>query len=174
MPDLIFNIEPLDQEHDRGVFHCGVDFIDTYLAKRCIKDHARHKSRVYVAAEQDTNRVLGFYTLSLMSLRPEDSTPEEAQRKYGSWAIPLVYLGQIGVHEEFQKGRGIGSALMLHAFERTAEIANLAGTYGLALDAIDEERASWYEKRSFERYGSEKDGRVKMACPLTIIQKVLA
>lgn len=174
MSELAFNIEPLGHHHDRGVFSCGVKFIDHYLAKRCLRDHENHKSRVYVAAEPETHRVFGFYTLSLMSLRPEDATPDEAQAKFGSWAIPLVYLGQIGVHQDYQRGHGIGSTLMTHAFERTLEIANLAGTFGLALDAIDEDRAQWYERLSFDRYGVEPDGRVKMVCSLNIIKQALA
>ena len=174
MTELVFNIEPLDPSHDRGVFDCGVKFINRYLANRCLEDHTLHKARVYVAAEQPTNKVLGFYTLSLMSLRPDDTSPEEAEKKFGTWAVPLVYLGQIGVRNEHQRSCGIGSALMYDAFRRTIAIAELAGTYGLALDAIDEDRAEWYERLSFERYGEEPDGRIKMACPLTVIKSALS
>lgn len=141
MTGLKFSIQPLDQNHDRGAFQCGIRFIDRFLEKKSLEAHALYKSRVYVAAEAETNKVLGFYTLSLTALKPSDTTPEEAEQKFGTWAIPLVYLGQIAVRTEYQKGKGIGSALMLHAFERTLEIANIAGTYGLMLDAVDEERA---------------------------------
>ena len=127
-----------------------------------------------MATKPDSPVALGFYTLSLTALKPEETSPEEAQEKYGAWAIPLVYLGQIGVRQEFQRSHGIGSGLMLHAFERTLEIANIAGTYGLALDAVDENVAQWYEDLAFERYDTEANGRVKMICHLNTIKQALA
>jgi GNAT superfamily N-acetyltransferase len=132
-----------------------------------------HKARAYVATEPDSLKVVGFYTLSLTALKPDDTTPEEAQAKFGAWAIPLVYLGQIGVHEPLQRGGGIGSALMTHAFQQTLAIAEIAGTYGMMLDAADEERATWYERLDFFRFDTERDGRIKMICPLTKISQAL-
>ncbi len=170
---ITINIEPLDQDHDRGVFCCGVKFIDHFIAKKCLDTHDRYKARVYVATEQGAKNVIGFYTLSLTAIKPQETSPEEAHEKFGAWVVPLVYLGQIGVHEAFQKGKGVGSALMLHAFERTLQIAEIAGTFGLALDAIDEERATWYEKIGFTRFDIEPDGRIKMLCPLTTIRAAL-
>ena len=173
MPDLTIQIEPLDQSHDRGVFDCGVPFIDRYIAKRCLSDHELYKARVYVARPEDTQAVIGFYTLSLTSIRPNEPTTEEAEAKFGTWVIPLVYLGQIGVHGEYRGLKTIGPALMVHAFERTLQIAELAGTFGLSLDAIDEKRAQWYESIGFTRYDVEPDGRIKMLCPLTTIRQAL-
>jgi hypothetical protein len=174
VPNLPISITPLGHTHDRGAFSCGQKFIDRYFEQKCLEDHDVHKVRVYVATEPESNLALGFYTLSLTALKAEETTPEDAQAKYGRWAIPLVYLGQIGVRKEYQKKNGIGSGLMLHAFERTLEIANLAGTYGLALDAVDEEVAQWYEDLAFERYDTEADGRVKMICHLNTIRQALA
>lgn len=174
MTYLPIEIAPLDLTHDREAFRCGLRFIDKYFEKRCLEDHHLHKVRVYVATEPDSVQALGFYTLSLTAIKADESSPEEAQAKFGTWAVPLVYLGQIGVRDTHQRGYGIGSSLMLHAFERTVEIANIAGTYGLALDAADEEVAAWYEDRSFQRYDVEPDGRVKMVCHLNTIKQALA
>lgn len=173
MPELTIQIEPLDHTHDRGVFYCGVDFIDNYIAKRSLKDHERYKARVYIARAGDNEPVIGFYTLSLTSIRPDEASTEDAHAKFGKWAIPLVYLGQIGVHGEYRGQKVIGPALMLHAFERTLQIAEMAGTFGLSLDAIDEKRAQWYESIGFTRFDVEEDGRIKMLCPLTTIREAL-
>lgn len=170
---LPVEIGPLGPHHDRGDFLCGADFIDRFFAKRCLEAHGLYKVRAYVATEPGCTQALGFYTLSLASLKPDDTSPDEAHAKFGTWAIPLVYLGQIGVHRPFQNGRGIGSAMMYDAFERTLEIAELAGTFGLALDAIDEQRAEWYEGLAFQRFDVEQDGRIKMICPLSTIRAAL-
>lgn len=173
MSYITVNVEPLDPSHDRGAFDCGQNFIDRYIKKRCLVDHNLHKARVYVATEPDSTRVIGFYTLSLTALKPEDTSPEEAQAKFGTWAIPLVYLGQIGVDKEFQNGKGVGTAMMIHAFQKTIDIADIAGTYGMMLDAIDEERAQFYERLDFFRFDAEGDGRIKMICPLTKMRLAL-
>lgn len=165
-------IEPLGEHHDRGVFKCGEKFIDSFFAKRSLNFHQLYKARAYVATRVECTIAVGFYTLSLTSLATNDS-PEEATAKYGTWAVPLVYLGQIGVHEEYQHGGGIGSTMMFHAFEQTLAIAEMAGTYGLMLDALDEERAKWYEGLGFKAFDVEADGRIKMVCPLGTIRAAM-
>lgn len=173
MSEIEVLIEPLGPQHDRGAFQCGERFIDNFFKKKCLDAHERYKARAYVARQPSDQRALGFYTLSLTSLSPQGTTPEDAQQKFGGWAVPFVYLGQIGVSKDTQ-GMHVGSALMLHAFERTLEIANIAGTFGLMLDAIDEERAKWYERLSFDRFDVEADGRIKMYCPIRTIAAALS
>jgi len=170
---IIVKIAPLDPTFDRGAFRCGNDFIDRYVKKRCLGDHALHKLRAYVATQPDTPTVIGFYTLSLTSLKPGETSPAEAQEKFKSWAIPLVYLGQIGVQEEYQRKHGIGSALMTHAFEQTLRIADIAGTYGMMLDADNDEVAAFYEGWGFFRFGAGEEEQIKMICPLTKIREAL-
>lgn len=174
MSELSIQIEPLGAQHDRGVFRCGVNFIDNFLQKKSIETHDLFKARVYVATINGGQQVAGFYTLSLTALQPTDTSPEDAQAKFRTWAIPLVYLGQIGVHEDYQRKCGIGSALMVHAFSQTVEIANMAGCFGLMLDAIDEERSQWYQRLGFQAFDTEADGRIKMICPLGTIRAALS
>jgi len=175
MPDERSNIviEPLGPNHDRGAFSCGVNFIDHFLRKKCLEAHSRYKVRAYIARQADSDLVLGYYTLSLTALKPGDTSPEEAQEKFGAWAIPFVYLGLLGVTED-SAGQGIGSALMLDAFKRTAVISYVAGTYGLMLDAINEEKARWYADREFLDFGRDGEGRVQMHVPITTIHQSLA
>lgn len=127
-----------------------------------------------MAVRPDDHVVLGFYTLSLTSLKPGETSPAEAQEKFRTWAIPLVYLGQIGVQLEFQRKYGIGSAMMTHAFEQTLRIADIAGTYGMMLDADNDEVATFYEGWGFFRFDDTDKEQIKMICPLTKIRSALA
>lgn len=174
MSNFTVNIKPLDPDVDRGAFRCGHPFIDKYVKNRCLGDHQLHKLRAYVATEPDSPIVVGFYTLSLTSLKPGEPSPADAQAKFKSWAIPLVYLGQIGVQEEYQRKCGIGSALMIHAFEQTLRIADIAGTFGLMLDADNDDVATFYEGWGFFRFADQSEnGQIKMICPLTKIRAAL-
>jgi hypothetical protein len=50
----------------------------------------------------------------------------------------------------------------------------MAGTYGLMLDAIDDEKAAWYADRGLIEFGRSDDGRVQMYVPLDTMRQALA
>jgi GNAT superfamily N-acetyltransferase len=98
--------------------------------------------RVYVGLYGGV--VVGYYYLVATSMSP-DTISAEALEKFGRVNItPCVYLGMIGVHRGFQ-GNGVGNLLMVHAMQKTLEVANLVGIYALTLDAVDEKTAATYE-----------------------------
>jgi GNAT superfamily N-acetyltransferase len=106
-----------------------------------------------VAVCDEESCVLGFYSLALKTLAPQKSL-FGIGNKFGERQIPAVYLAMIGTSKGHQK-KGIGTDLMLHAFQSTLAIADLAGTACLTLDAVDHEKALWYEKLSFQRLEPE-------------------
>ena len=144
-----FRIEPLGGNHSREAFCCGNNVIDKFVRERALKDHQSYKVRVRVASIDDVDHIVGFYSLSLKTLAPK-SIGGSIGNKFGKWNIPAVYLSMIGTHQDFKK-RHIATELLLHAFQSTLDIADLAGTACLTLDAVDEEMARWYAVRSFKR-----------------------
>jgi ribosomal protein S18 acetylase RimI-like enzyme len=85
-------------------------------------------------------------------------------------AVPSVYLGMIGVHSDCAR-MGIGKLLMEDAMVRVASIADLAGTYALTLDALDEQLVVYYRQFGFESF---KGGNgLEMFLPLLTIQAAL-
>lgn len=62
---------------------------------------------------------------------------------------------------------------MLDAFEKTMLIADHAGAACMTLDAVNEDRAVWYEGLQFDRYGTTNDGKVQMYIPLQTIKDAL-
>lgn len=159
------SIAPLAEYHLREDFSCGNAIIDTFLRKRAWKDHEENKVRVRVACDSD-NKVLGFYSLSLKTLAAK-AIGGRIGSAYGKWPIPTVYLSMIGTHVDCQ-GKGLGSDLMLHAFDRTLEIADLAGTACLTLDSVDQDKAEWYEGLSFKRV---EPGGLLMYIPLGTLKE---
>ncbi|MHB9879125.1 hypothetical protein ACSMXM_05625 [Pacificimonas sp. ICDLI1SI03] len=167
-----FTIEPLGEHHLREAFCCGHDEIDAYVRTRALKEHIDYKVRVQVACPSETHEVKGFYSLAIGAIAPK-SIAGKIKRKFGSRPIPMVYLAGVGTCEDVQKN-GIGSTLMLDAFEKTMQIADVAGTACMALDAVNEDRARWYESLQFQRFGMTPDDKIRMFIPIATIRDALA
>lgn len=170
MADPVSGIEigPLGEAHSREAFSCDHPQITAYFREKSLAEHQSYKIRIRVAVRPDSDVVIGFYSLAIGALAPK-SLRGKIGRKFGSWPIPAVYLAAIAVQQE-ECRQGIGAALMLDAFEHAACIADMAGTGCMTLDAVDEEKAAWYEGKQFTRFGVQPDGRIRMFLPiLTVI-----
>lgn len=66
------------------------------------------------------------------------------------------------------KGKGIGELLIQDAFSRALSIAENAGAYALALDALDENIAEIYSAYGFEKFVPDE---LKMFIPLKTIRE---
>ncbi|WP_375764255.1 GNAT family N-acetyltransferase [Bradyrhizobium sp. Pha-3] len=120
--------------------------------------------RVYVAVAPGTKKVLGFYSLVLKSLIPEEVS-EAAKDKFERVnAVPAIYLAMIGVSDECAGGK-IGKRLIGHAIQKALEISELAGAFALALDALDDEVAALYADLGFEFFTA---GKLQMFLPLSV------
>jgi GNAT superfamily N-acetyltransferase len=158
-------IEPLDSNHNRGVFCCvSTPRIQNYCRINARKDHDLYKVRVYVAVAPGSKRVLGFYSLVLKSLVPDDVSELAADKFARVAAVPAIYLAMIGVSDECAGGR-IGKRLIGHAIQKALEIAELAGAFALALDALDQEVADLYSELGFELFSA---GQLQMFLPLSV------
>src|SRR3982074_813134 len=150
--EINIQIEPLDQTHDRGAFCCAsTSKIQNYCRNNARKDHDLYKVRVYVAVRPETKRVLGFYSLVLKSLVPEDVSDVAKDKFERVEAVPAIYLAMLGVSDECAGGK-IGKKLIRHAIERSLEIAELAGAFALALDALDDGVAGLYAELGFDLF----------------------
>jgi hypothetical protein len=99
--------------------------------------------RVYVACLRGSLEVVGYYYLCLSSYKV-GRIDDNSDQKFGRVdAVPAVYLGMIGVHSDFVRC-GIGKLMMYDAMKKTMSIANVAGTYALTLDALDESLVTYY------------------------------
>jgi hypothetical protein len=167
-----FFIEPLEEHHPREAFSCDHQVITTYFRTQALADHLSYKVRIRVATDGEGTQPLGFYSLVVGALAPKE-LKGAIRRKFGNRPIPSVYLAAVAV-ESSECRRGIGTGLMLDAFEKTAQIADIAGVACMTLDAVDEEKALWYEGLQFERFGQQPDGRIKMFIPLGTIADALS
>ena len=110
-------IEPLGKRHDRSAYSCGVAVLDRYLKQQAGQDVRRRVARVFVCTADGSNIVLGFYTLSALSL-DLSSLPESLARKLPRHPIPAALIGRLAVDRSSLE-RGLGRMLLADAVKRT-------------------------------------------------------
>ena len=99
-------IEPLDRRHDRTNFSCGLPELDRYLARQAGQDVRRRIARIFVCTAGETDAVLGFYTLSALSIDLA-SLPTALSRKLPRHPVPCALIGRLAINRSAQ-GRGLG------------------------------------------------------------------
>ncbi len=143
-------IEPLNRGHDRAAFRCGVESLDRYLRRQASQDVRRRVSRVFIArSPDDVTRVLGYYTLSALSI-DLSALPDHLAKKLPRHPVPAALVGRLAV-EETTRGRGVGRMLLTNAIWRTLAVSDEIAIYAMVVDAIDEKAAGFFEQFGFSR-----------------------
>ena len=141
------SIQPLGKHHDRAAFSCGVEELDTYLKRRAGQDVRRRVARVFICVEEGESRILGFYTLSALSV-DVGSLPEDAARKLPKHPVPVALIGRLAVAQDAQ-AQGIGQILLADAVKRTVSVSQEIAVYALVVDANDARARTFYEGFGF-------------------------
>ena len=171
MPDLKLDLEirPLDKQHVLGAFCCGVDRIDNYLKLTSWKEHKAHKIRIFAATRPGQTAVVGFYSLTFIVWGTDMAEAAVAKKFDAFGSVPAIYLAKLGVHKDEAK-QGVGTRLMKDAFEKCLAIAHYAGIPTMTLEAIDEEKAKWYEFLGLQRFRPDS---LEMVIALATLRKAI-
>lgn len=162
------DIKPLDTSMDRAAFCCGEAELDDFFRDHAGDHHRSHLTRVYTAVYE--GKIVGYYWLNAQSHLPKKLSEHAVTKLERIPFAPCVYLGMIATSKELQ-GNGIGKALMMHAFGRALDVAEIVGVYALTLEAIDEDKATQYARWGFTRF---IEGELLMYIPVLTIRKLLA
>lgn len=162
------DIRAYDRTHVRDGFACGVERIDNYFDQNAWKEQKAHKIRVFCATLPDSQLVVGYYSLTFV-VWTDEGIADALKPKFvkSGLAVPAIYLPKLGVRET-HAGKGIGRLLVRDAFQRSLAIADNAAIGTLCLDAIDTEKADWYQGLGFEPFA---DGDLRMVMPLNVLRK---
>lgn len=141
-------IELLAALHDRRNFSCGEPSLDEYL-RRLARQHAESKiSRTYVVAKGE--RILGYYSLAMSAIRKEQ-LPEQHQRRFPNYPVPVARLARLGIDQR-QQGKGLGKLLLMDALYRCYRLSEEIGSVGVVVDAKHERAQSFYRQFNFEAF----------------------
>lgn len=143
-------IEPLERNHNRTAFDCGIESLDRYLKRQAGQDIRRRVSRVFVGRSQaDDRKVLGFYTLSALAI-DLSALPVALTAKLPRHPVPAALIGRLAVDRSVQDTE-IGRMLLADAIKRTLAVSEEIAIYAMVVDAIDEHAESFYQRYGFAR-----------------------
>lgn len=166
---LAWREEALTRHHGRGAFDCGSMALNEYLQRYARQNHASGGAKTFVAVALEAPTViLGYYSISPGAIAFV-KTPAAITRRLGRYEEPVFRLGRLAAALSIQ-GLDLGGDLLLAAGERALAVAREAGGVALAIDAIDERAALWYE-----RFGAVRllDDPLKLVLPLETIRTAM-
>lgn len=140
LPD--WHEEPVGKRHDRTAFDCGDPDLNTFLVRHARQSHQKGGAKTFLAIDDRSARILGFYSLSPASIAYE-RTPDVVKRGLARYEVPVFRLGRLAVDSSVQ-GQGLGGQLLLAAGRRCLRVATEAGGVALLIDAKNERVAGWY------------------------------
>ena len=148
-----FRLEVLRAEHDRTAFSCGVEPLDRYFREQATQDIRRRVSACYVAVDEATSAIAGYYTLAAGGV-PLDEMPSQLAKRLPRYAsVPVVRMGRLAVDQHY-RGKKLGAALLWDAMLRAtrSEIA----AFALVVDAKDTTAAEFYRHHGFVALDDEQ------------------
>ena len=154
MTDIRVAFELLDGTHDLAAFSCGDDSLDAWLRDRALRNQKLDATRTFVALEEGTRRIMGYYGLSMGEIVRSDA-PKPAQRNMPA-SIPVILLGRLAISIEFQ-GQGLGRFLMRHALETSLRAAENVAARLMITVPIDEQARRFYLAVGFEPLAGRDD-----------------
>jgi predicted N-acetyltransferase YhbS len=142
-----WTIEPLTKNHLRDLFTCGRPPLDDFIRSRASQYEKRKLGKTFAAVLPGEKRVVGYYTLAATAVAFEH-LPGNVGRKLPKHPVPAILLARLAVDQTAQ-GRKLGEALLVDALQRSLELSEQLGVYGVVVDAADDSAANFYRKYGF-------------------------
>lgn len=139
---------PIEATENTTDFASGEESLDRYLADRALTNHLADLGRCYVCVDAESDKVLGYYTLSAVAVEHTD-LPGRVRRNAPN-PVPAVLIGRLAIDAKAQ-GSGLGRFLVRDAILSTLAAADRIGVRILLVHALHEQAATFYEKLGFKR-----------------------
>lgn len=140
-----FRFEKLDvKRHDRKSFVSGNEELDQFFQTQARQQMEKRLSVCFVMLNGES-KIIGFYTLSSASVEANESRISSS--KYVS--LPVVLIGRLAVHSQFQK-QGLGGLMLVNIIERVRKLSESEiGVKGIFVEPKSEEISLYYLKYGF-------------------------
>lgn len=135
---------PITSAHDLANFDSGEAFLNEWLKRRALKNHAVGASRCFVLCNGAT--VIGYYSLSAGAISHE-AAPKAIRRNMPD-PLPVLLLGRLAI-DKHHHNQGLGRALLRDAMLRAVNVASDTGVFALLIHALSEPAKRFYLSRGF-------------------------
>jgi GNAT superfamily N-acetyltransferase len=145
----------LTSRHDRSAFASGSAELDDWFQRRAGQDERRNVARVFVAVG-DAGDVVGFYTLSSLSISIEE-LPSDIAKKLPRYAgMPAALIGRLARHERV-RGKGVGGLLLADAVRRALDASRSVAIFAIVVDAKDDAAVEFYRGFGFTPFPQRRN-----------------
>jgi len=163
-----YRVEPLGKQRDRSEFSCGVEALDRYLREQAGQDARKRVATPFVLCEGTSDRVVGYYTLSALSLDIGE-WPEAVAKKLPKYPlVPATLLGRLAVDAQV-RGSGAGEHLLMDALHRTLKATEQVASIAVVVDAKNAAAEAFYRRYGFV---SLADQAHRLFLPMAVIAKL--
>ena len=137
-----------------------VEPLDRYLREQARQDSRKRVAAPFVLCEGKSNAVLGYYTLSALSV-DVGAWPEDA-------AVPATLLGRLAVDTHL-RGKGAGEHLLMDALRRALHASREVASVAVVVDAKDGGAGSFYRRYGFISFAGHAN---KLFLPMAVIERL--
>lgn len=131
-------VVPLTPEHDRSSFDSGVESMDRYLRTQALQDVRRRVAAVFVATRAESPRVLGYYTLSSLSIALGELPVAISKRLPRYPEVPTTLMGRLAVHRSCRgTGMRLGEHLLMDALVRSLNVSQQVASHAVVVDVLE-------------------------------------
>lgn len=149
-----YRFEPLSDQHDRAAFSCGVETLDRYFRGDPIRQDISRKVTNAFVLTPDGKFVVGFYTLSPISILSVD-LPAGLAKKLPKRPIGATLIGRMG-RDLSLRGKGIGEMLLMDALHKSWLASKLVSSWAVVVDAKEGAR-DFYLKYEFTPFATQPE-----------------
>ena len=168
--DTPYRIEALSKQHDRSGFTCGSEPLDTYLGTQAGQDARKRVAVTFVLCEGTSHTVIGFYTLSAVSV-DIGSWPEDVAKKLPRYpVVPATLLGRLAIDRQLQ-GKGAGEYLLMDALHHSWQASRQVASVAVVVDAKDRRAVGFYTRYDFTPF---VDAPARLFLPMSVIEQLFA
>ncbi len=142
-----YRILLFDKKYQKDNFDCSNEELNLYLKQYANPDLKRRVAQVFVICPSNSEEIIGFYTLSVFSIKVSSMPPQFA-KKSPKYPIPVSLLGRLAVDKNYQ-GQGIGGLLLADAIKRVILASSIIAIYALVVSAKNETAKKFYARYRF-------------------------
>lgn len=163
-------IQRIGKKHRRQDFDCGKAELNAFLRKSARQNDEKGHARTYcLVNDESPDVVIAYITLCTSSVRFE-AIPDDVRRQLPRHPVPTILLARLAV-DTASHGQGFGKILMVEAFSKAVDAAQITGVSLFEVDAMDDEARSYYEA-VFGFVPALSDPR-KLFLPMATVQEVV-